>query len=344
MHKTMNPPDPHAGRAKIAYIPMEDVGNEYTTRMRELLAGYGDVVRYEGTRAWALRLLKGRFWRYDYAVLNWMENEFVDLRSGRISWKGFAKVLAKTMVIKAGVRRLVYVRHNNYPHAAQGPAMERSRKLVDWYCRLFANVVSHSGALTAAGAVYCPHPLYRLAEQRDADLPRALPEEYFVVFGRISRYKKIEQLIAAFPANRNLVVAGAVADEAYAQSLLALRRDNVIVMPGKLSEAQAQKLVSGARGVVISHADADVVVSGTFFYAMSVRRPVFAIETPFLRWVAPRVGDELVRLGRDMRELCAAIAAAAPVELAQELSARIEEQFGDEAVRRALGLALGRGA
>jgi glycosyltransferase involved in cell wall biosynthesis len=344
MQNTMNPPNQQTGRAKIAYIPMEDVGNEYTVRMRELLAGYGDVVRYEGTKAWALRLLKGRFWRYDYAVLNWMENEFVDLRSGRISWKGFAKVLAKTLIIKAGVRRVVYVRHNNYPHAAQGPAMERSRKLVDWYCRLFANVLSHSGALTAAGAAYCPHPLYRIAEQRGADLPRALPEAYFVVFGRIARYKKIEELIAGFPANKTLVVAGAVADEAYARRLQERQRDNVIVMPGKLSEAQAQKLVADARGVVISHADGDVVVSGTFFYAMSVRRPVFAIETPFLRWIAPRVGDELLHLGRDMRELCQTIADAAPADDALNLSGRIEEQFGDEAVRRALGLALGRGA
>lgn len=351
-------PDPQ----KIAYIPMEDVGNAYTLRMREILSSFGNVERYEGIKAWLLRLLKGDWRRYDIVFVNWMENDFVTLRTGRIAWARTCKIMLKTALLKLSTRQAVFVRHNQYPHATRCGHERLAHWLVDRYERFFDVVLTHSGAELPAcnekrGAHrvrrYLPHPLYRRAPvlksvnqpttNSSTEIPQlpALPERYFLAFGRISPYKKIDQLAQAFPENQVLVVAGAIGDAAYAARLHEIHRENFIYLPGYLSEAQAQQLVAGAQGVVLAHAEANVVVSGTFFYAMSLGCPVYAVETPFLNWVAPRIDPALLTLGRDISDLCQHIARAERTSVSVSVQQALEHEFGDASIRAALAAALG---
>lgn len=336
-------------RLRIAYLPDEDLGNAYTLRMREILSAFGEVERFDGVKAALVRLLTGRWRRYDLLVANWIDNALLDPASGRIAPAASIKLFLRTLVMNACARKAAFVRHNNYPHATRRGSERLAMRLVDALERLFDVVITHSGAEAGRRRHYCPHPLYRLTPQaggpgtgaEKGDLTdMGLPPRYFLVFGRLVPHKRIEDLMAAFPHHRNLVVAGAVGDAAYVEKLAQMQRPNLFLRPGFLSESRAQQLVAGADGVVISHGEGDVVVSGTFFYALSLGRPVFAMATPFLRWVSPRVGPALLHLADDLDGLCALIQRTPSVPVPLLARAAVQWEFGDDAVRAALAAAL----
>lgn len=322
---------------RIAYIPHEDMGNAYTDRMREILSNLGVVYRFPGLR----RLFKGwphSLGHYDLVFINWLENAIVDADSGRIDWRAVFKLFAKTLLIKAFARRLVFIRHNNYPHDTAAGSEQVAQRLIDAYEHLFDRVITHSGA-AAGRRYYCPHPLYQAIDSAAAYAhPEDLPAGYFLVFGRIQPYKKIDALLAAWPVEQTLVVAGSVGDAAYARRLSVLQGAHFIFRPGRLEEVDAQRMMRAARGVVIANAEADVVVSGTFFYAMSLGCPVYAVASPFLLWARERLGSELLVLGNNLNELCQLIADARPPATPVSAAAleAIQREFGDMAVLSAL--------
>ncbi|MFZ2627964.1 MAG: hypothetical protein WAX67_03680 [Rugosibacter sp.] len=325
-------------RRRIAYIPYEDMGNAYTERMRELLADFGSVERFAGVKALLVQLPRS-LRRYDAMVVNWLENAIVAPATGRVSLRGTVRLFLKALLMKAFAKRMIFVRHNYHPHGTAAGSEALARCLVDLYEALFDVVITHSGA--DADRCYCPHPLYR----QSAALPGAgselqLPENYFLAFGRIVPYKKIDALVEAFPSWRALVVAGSVGDAAYAAHIARLRRRNFVFLPGRVDEAEAQRLVRSARGIVIANADSDVVVSGTFFYAISFGCPVYAVETPFLAWARQRLGDELLVLEPDLERLCRMIATAKPRPVSAASREAVVREFGDAAVSRALAAAL----
>jgi glycosyltransferase involved in cell wall biosynthesis len=328
----------------IAYFPADDFTNTYTIRMRELLSAFGHLEKFY-FKARLLRLLKGDFRRVDVAFVNWMENELIDIQSGRVSWRGTIKLLVKTLLLKLTARQTVFVRHNLYPHSASDESARAARWIVDRYERLFDMVFIHSGANIAAAENnrhrhYLPHPLYSLAIDVARQVPpRNAPERYFLVFGRIVSYKRIESLIEHFPANQTLMICGAVDDAGYAAKLAQIRRPNVIFSPGYMPEDAAQAMVAGAQAVVISHAESNAMASGTFFYALSLQCRVFAVRTPFLQWISARLPADVLVLGEDIPHLCRLIGEVPNTPLSAASRHLIETEFGDAAVQSALSIA-----
>ncbi|OJT49837.1 hypothetical protein BSR04_00530, partial [Serratia plymuthica] len=60
---------------------------------------------------------------------------------------------------------------------------------------------------------------------------------------------------------------------------------------------------SSSQGLIICHADPDMIVSGSFFYALSVKSRVICVETDFLRWANNTFGDDVVVCFRDIDDL-----------------------------------------
>ncbi len=331
-------------RPRIAYIPADDLTNAYTTRMRELLSAFGHLEKFF-FKARLMRLLKGDFRRIDVAFVNWIENELIDRNSGRVSWRGTVKLLIKAVFLKLTARQTVFVRHNLYPHAASAESARTARWLVDRYEELFDMVFIHSGVhiMTAESnrhRHYVPHPLYSQAIDVGRQVrPRNCPERYFLAFGRIVPYKRIENLIEHFPADQTLIVCGAVDDAGYAAKLAQIRRPNVIFSPGHMPEDVAQTMVAGAQAAVIGHAESNVVASGAFFYALSLQCRVFAVRTPFLQWISTRLPSDVLVLGEDIPDLCRLIGAVRDTPMSATSRHLIEAEFGDGAVKSALSIA-----
>jgi hypothetical protein len=313
--------------------------------MQALLASFGHLEKL-ARKSRVSGFLRGQGLRVDVVFISWMENQLIAKRSGRVSPWGTVKLLARTLFIKVFTRRMVLVRHNHYPHGTTAQSERLARKLVDFYEVLFFDLVFvHSGAPSALRPggferVYLPHPLYQWSSSpQEAVQCQGLPQRYFLAFGRIFPYKKLDELMNVFPESETLVVCGDVGDPVYAEKLAAIRRRNVLYRPGYLSDDSARTLVSGAQAVVVAHAEPNVIVSGTFFYAVSLNRPVFAVRTPFLEWLAPRLGRDVLTVGNDLVDLCRKIDNAPCTPISAQSGRDLEREFGDGAVRTALAKA-----
>jgi glycosyltransferase involved in cell wall biosynthesis len=313
-------------------------------RMQEILSSFGRLEKLR-TKSRALQLLRGSLQRVDLVVVNWEENAFVSGKTRGVSALGTIKLILRVAAMKLFARRLVFVRHNHYPHATRAQSTSFARWLVDRYESLFDFVFVHSGAelVTKHGTAkrhYLPHPLYRTIPDNSHEAqPLQLPARYFVTFGRIVPYKNIDNLMTAFPQVENLVVCGEVGNADYAAALGQIRRPNVIYRPGYVSEETAQALVTGSQAVVIAHHSASTIVSGTFFYALSLQRHVFAVRTPFLDWIAPRLGPDILTLADDVEQLCRLIESSKCAPLSEASRIIVQRELGDEAVRSALAIA-----
>ncbi len=323
----------------IGYLPFFEAAVEkgYTVRMRESLAAFGRVVGFDGVAAtWRTHRR-----RLDWLVLNWTDNDLLDRKTKRVAARKIVKLFAKTMLMRLAARRLAFVRHNVYPHAVASGDEENARRWVDRYERMFDAVLTHSGDASQRGRAYCPHPLYRRVDADvESALLRSLPPRFFVVFGRIVRYKRLERLMAAFPDHETLLVIGAIGDTRYCDELAALAKPNVLFRPGLIDEAEAQAIVSKSTALLMAHADRDVIVSSSFFFAMSLGVPVIAVATPFLRWIAPRMGPAWLRLTEDIEALCLRARDTQPQAFASRDYEAIERQFGDAAVHVGLQTAM----
>jgi glycosyltransferase involved in cell wall biosynthesis len=329
---------------EIVFIPDDSGSNPYALRMQELLSSFG-LLQTLRPKSRMLRLLRGDFRRVDIVFVNWMENELICRQSGRLSVRGALKLLYRTAMIKLLARRTAFVRHNLYPHITKPESARFARQLVDRYESLFDVVFVHSGVNEAMRngtreRHYLPHPLYRSPSgSSDQPRPHDFPDRYFLVFGRILPYKNIESLMSAFPEDETLVVCGEASDPDYSAKLAGIARANVLYRPGYISEESARAIVTAASAVVIAHAEPNVIVSGTFFYAVSLQRHVFAVRTPFLEWLAPRVGQDVLSLARDIPDLCELIKKTVCRPISASSQQVLEHEFGDDAVRSALAVA-----
>ncbi len=324
---------------RIAYIPFIDANNAYVSRMQDVLRTFGAVEKLMHPRLFVRQLVARRFRRYDATIFNWIENDALRQDTRRIDVRRAVIVLMKTLYAHLVSRRVVFVRHNIYPHAIAAGQEETARRWIDRYERLFHAVYSHSGARLERRHRYCPHPLYRSEDGRGVDVRAVapgLPRDYFVVFGRVARYKRIVELARSFPAEKNLLIIGLVTDDAYGRELASVDRPNVYYRPGYLDDAAAQNLIRNSNGVMLAHAGESTVVSGSFFYAMSLPVPVLAVETPFLRWVESQVGDALLMLAPDLDGLVELVRRFEPRGLPADAAAQLARAFGDEAIAAAL--------
>jgi beta-1,4-mannosyltransferase len=334
--------DTKAVPLRITCVPYTNDNNAYIGSMRRVFANFGLVSKFPRIGELMADLVRFRGQRFDVLVASWIDNKVVD-RHGRPSVRGIAILLLQTLVYRIWARRIVFVRHNRYPHTTAPKYVPLISKLLDGYELLCSAVITHSGAELQGRRHYWPHPLYPIQAVGVDPLPAELDlaPGYFVVFGRIEAYKRIDELIEKFPSNRRLLVLGTPGDPAYIRKLQTLQRDHVKVVPRFVDEAQAQLIIRRARALVLSHADADMIVSGSFFYAMSLGVPVFAVRTPFVEWIAPRVGEQLLTSEADLENLCSRIARSTEATIDLPDADRIVEQlFGDRAMQQAFGVTL----
>jgi len=318
---------------RIGYLPWTGVTNPYTERFIEILGAFGPVAALPTPREllrhpWRLRR------RFDVALVNWIEHELVRRRDGAFSVAGLARVLVRVLLLRCVARRVVYVRHNNFPHGTRAADRERAQRTLDRLERLFDAVLIHAGHAPAPHRRYVPHPLYHLAsaapDAAESRLLAALPARFYAVFGRIARYKGIDRLLAHFPPERELVVLGAVEEPAYLATLQGMAGPNVHILAGQVSDALAQAVLRRSCGLVLSHAERDMIVSGSLFYALSLGTRVFAIDSPALAWLRTRIGAAELQLAPDVAALCGLIARGrdAPGG-APACPAHIADEFGD---------------
>lgn len=265
--------------------------------MKYFLSFYGDVLPFK-----KYEFLKIFFTirKNDYIFFNWLENLII--RNGRFNVIGFSKAFLILTIFRLSLGRVVFVKHNNYPHDCCKDDIEKAKKAIRFFEKLANIVIVHSLPDTYGNNVYVPHPLYKNIS--NSTLINKNNDTY-VIFGRILPYKKIENVIEIFPVNKKLIIAGSCTDKEYLQKLKSISylKENIEIIPKFLEENEIKSLVEESAGILITHNDDDMIVSGSFFYAMTLKSRVYALETPFFKWVEEQIGNEYVTTFSDLCDL-----------------------------------------
>ncbi|HCN3270896.1 TPA: hypothetical protein LZD73_006215, partial [Klebsiella michiganensis] len=166
--------------------------------------------------------------------------------------------------------------------------------------------VVHSPVYAKEGYEYIPHPLYRYPLVIDNKKIDNCDNNKFIIFGRILEYKKFEVIIESFPTEQQLLIVGHCEDYDYLNKIkaLILEKKNITILPSYLDDTTAKELIRSTGGLIISHADDDMIVSGSFFYGLTIGIKMFAVSTPFLKWAEAQFGADIIETFPDVESLC----------------------------------------
>ena len=232
-------------------------------------------------------LCDGFLFKRDCIILNWLENLF--RKNSRFSIYGACKFFLLLFFYRLVFKKVIYVRHNMYPHELNGLGAKAAKLLTSVAEKICSAKISHSEHMIEKGYTYIPHPLYEINDKfvgKHNISPQDNKNNYYVIFGRISRYKKIEHVVDKWDVEIPLLVAGSCNDVKYLEYLKKKSEGkNVIFESRFIEENEAQRLVANSKGMILAHADPDMIVSGSFFYSVTLGTPVHAVEKPFLRWL-----------------------------------------------------------
>lgn len=235
----------------------------------------------------------------DFIFLNWFENQIVN--NTKFSILGFLKVFFVFLLCRMSLGKFVYVKHNNYPHDCSKKDILKATWAISVFEKMANIVVVHSLTELNSKRSYIPHPLY----ESITDTNLLNKGKSYIIFGRIVPYKKIEKVIEIFPSNKKLIIAGICQDSEYLNKLVKMSesKTNIEIIPKFLTQNEVKSLVEKSAGMLITHNDDDMIVSGSFFYAMTLRSKVYALETPFFRWAEEKMGSKYIETFSTLNDL-----------------------------------------
>lgn len=314
----------------IGYSPFDGGSNSYTENFKRVLSAFGEVVKPPSLKE--LITFKSPY-SYDLLIFNWSDNGFVNHKNGSIEIFGVIKAFLKIFLFKLISKKIVFVRHNVYPHNTSFKSKKLAIKLINFYERFFDACWVHSGHFLNDFRLYIPHPIYKLEEKIDPLFSEIkLPDRFFINFGRIVSYKKIDRLIEALSDDVNLVICGSCSDTIYLEKLSSYKKHNVIIIPKYISDNLARDIIVKSLGVVICHSDEDMIVSGSIIFAVSVGVPVIAIETPFTAWFQKNINEKMIVSVNEFSELAQSMSSfKSQIDNADILSC--QSHFSDQSVR-----------
>ncbi len=273
---------------KIGYLPFDLKANTYIKENREILGRLGEVVKVPKPKELLLQMLTqllntGSIALYDILILNFRENVFRS-NNNSISAIGTIEFFFSLLIHKLSCNKLIYVRHETHPHNIPKKLAKLSTKIVDLGQSIADRVVCLSPPYAKSNdCFYVPHPLYNTGDLLKTKVEK---KAYFVVFGRIERYKNIDKIIKYIDNGIELIVMGPCNDLKYLEYLKKLAHDkNIIFEVGFQEEERLQYIISSSSGVIITNNASSMLVSGSFFYAISCGARVYTLETFFMEWV-----------------------------------------------------------
>lgn len=320
---------------KILFFPDFDQ-NQYTENIYRIIESIEDV-SIERVNDLPLNLVKRGFKHYDVAVVSWLENWLVDSKKKQLTLKTTIRFLSRIIVLKLVSKKLIYIRHNIYPHSFHGRTGKLAARITDFACWLAGHSIAHSGHL-GAGYKYVPHPLYSF-DKLSEDIQEVSSQRY-VIFGRIIEYKAIDKLLSIWQ-HIPLIIAGSVGSQSYVDKLIQLKSkrnlENVEIDARFLSDNEAKKIVSTSLGLILSHSEDDMIVSGSFFFAASLGVPVYAVKSPFLQWLKSEFDYSGLYVFDDLAELVKNLSQKTDVEIdRKKILAEAKIMFGDAAIKQGL--------
>lgn len=273
----------------IGLLPYNLEANTYIQRNRRILGTLGDVHPVPAPLVLLKKALLnffkiGRFKIYDILIVNWRENSLKNNKN-KIQIYGIAEYYISLLLHRMTSNRLVYVKHNHTPHNLSYKDTLRAKRLLQFGLRFAHAVVVHSpDYVDGENTYYVPHPLYQL--NFDPMHVNEEREKEFIMFGRVQPYKNIHDVIKHWRIEVPLVIMGPCEDKNYLKELESLSKGKKIEFEiGFHDESYLQKRVACCSAVIIANDKSSMLVSGSFFFAISCGTPVYALQSSFFEWI-----------------------------------------------------------
>lgn len=282
----MNKPN----RVDVSIFPKNST-NAYLFRIKECFEQLeGVTVRTIGVREILGSLADAIHRRRRVVIVNWIENFAV--KEGAFDVLGAVKVVAACLLMRLAYGRVAYCLHNYYPHGLKAEHRRYASRLIS-VIRLLVDVTyCHSPMVREAE--YVPHPLY----DPKFDVLSAAKLNRFVMFGRIARYKKLEELVSVWPTSVSLLILGPCSDPEYLDYLKSIACENIIFDVRYVPELEAKNEVARSAGLIVTHVGDEAIVSGSIFFAMSLGTTVYSTKNQFVSWAESILGSNVI-LGFD---------------------------------------------
>lgn len=316
------------------------VENDYVHIMQDALQALGNEVVPVGWHWVTLRACASTgTGTGDMLILNWPENYV--LRQGKPSVGDALRTVYMLLWARRRWKKLVYVMHNHRSHALGMRSRLLTGFIVKLASRLADKTIVHSPHLAGGRYCYVPHPLYpvRADSTMPGDFPFSASEDFFLVMGRLNRYKMVEEIISTWPTGKNLLITGTAPDEGYLHFLksgVEARGLNAHIrfLPRYLDESEIAWLMKNTTACILSHQTREMIVSGAFFHALSYGTNLIARSSAFYSaLIKQNIFTDFIALD-DWHGLSARFASVR-VRTAEERAAvakRAEAVFGREAV------------
>ncbi|NMH60511.1 hypothetical protein [Alteromonas ponticola] len=229
------------------------------------------------------------FHRKDNAVvLNWYEDQPFRKGLNTITRPMFVVSFFFTLLaMRLFSSNVVWVRHNFKPHnVAKASLLYR---VVISMLQKIANKVVTLEATPEIKAAVVKHPLYK----DDAHLLAKIHAGHqqhrsidYLYFGSIKPYKRLDALLAVWPQDKKLVIAGYCSDHNHAAELRQLIRARHLQVTWNnafLSDEELESTVTNTRFVILPHDDNAMISSGTFYYALGLGANIICFDSAFAR-------------------------------------------------------------
>ena len=242
------------------------------------------------------------FRRYDFFIDNWSENLLVD-KKGKIKLSRIIVYICYKAFLKFISNKVIYIKHNIYPHSTADEDITKVRYVIDKLEFLNDLIVTHSDRAPYKKYNFIPHPLYKFKNKIfENELKQ---KNYFVIFGRILRYKNIDKYIKSCPDNVYIIIAGESNDQNYLDELknLSKCKDNISFITESLSDDEAFKLIKNSKGLIITNENFSSVVSGTLYFGLSVGTNILSLSNPFIDWFSMKYELDCIYKYSDLNSL-----------------------------------------
>ncbi|EIZ1360375.1 hypothetical protein MOS07_000586 [Vibrio vulnificus] len=216
------------------------------------------------------------FQRKSIGIISFMEDELYS--SNRFFLLTLVKVLTISIVFRICTAKLIWIRHNIKPHNVDYPP-KVYRLFCRWLKFISNNVVTHEIESRVYATDYIPHPLYNL-NLRSSTNNRTIE---YLIFGQVKRYKGIAEFLNRWPIDKQLLILGNCTDKCYRDEIYRIidSMPNVKFDCRYIPSTELDEVLLNTKYVILPHEDNSMIVSGSFFHAVSAGTNIIMSRSGF---------------------------------------------------------------
>jgi hypothetical protein len=263
----------------ISIFPVYKGDNDYLLNLSLILKNSFTSVEFVGFPLKQMLKMVLNKKKSDVLILNWLE-DYPSLKKGLLA-EGLETLRFTFGMFIANVyyRKIIWVRHNFRPHLEHSKLCYR---IICWVISFFSdNIVTHRSVQEFDSAVIF-HPLYKKTNTKIA-----APLDY-LIFGNIKPYKNIPLILESWEPKRELRIIGKCKSAELNDQITALIKDrqpNVIYENRFMEAEELNGLLSSVNFVILAHEEASMIVSGTFYHAISYGANVILKDSQYAKTI-----------------------------------------------------------